>query len=153
MPKGRVYNNYGKWVGRDLREIVVKGNCTIQVYYPPQGAADVPAGECHAVAAMAGQRGEAAHKCGMRRYVVSQERADDALHRLREVLVGRNGVVVPRMLRVAVEIGMLHKVPSYEVAHREFGDIGAKAGYYRALNGHLTDREADTYRRLLEASL
>lgn len=71
----------------------------------------------------------------------------DQLHR---AIAGRSGVEVPRILMVARDMKLLTKVPSWKMARREFGDIGAQSGYYRGKNTMLTEEETRDYTKLLE---
>ena len=74
----------------------------------------------------------------------------EVLALLHRVIDGRTGVEVPRILIVAHQMGLITKVPSYEMARREFGDIGAQSGYYRGKNSMLTEEETRDYTKLLE---
>lgn len=51
--------------------------------------------------------------------------------------------------REAQEMGLLLRVPSYEVVRSEFGEIGASSGFYRRRDSKLTDKERQRYLMLL----
>ena len=74
----------------------------------------------------------------------------NVLIRLHRAIEGRSGVEVPRILMVARDMGLLTKVPSWDVAREEFGQIGAQSGYYKGKEKGLTDDEMNQYEKLLQ---
>lgn len=86
---------------------------------------------------------------GMAGLVACGHDAQEVMDLLHRVLEGRSGVEVPRILKVAQEMGLLLKVPSYEVVQKEFGSIGARNGFYRGVRTHLTDEETKLFSHLL----
>lgn len=89
-------------------------------------------------------------KGGMADCVARGHDTAGVLAQLHRAIDGRSGVEVPRILRVAQLLGLLRKVPSWEVAQREFGDIGARSGYYKAKNEPLTEGERTSFGRLFD---
>ena len=78
-----------------------------------------------------------------RDYVIDKEKADSMMALFHRMLDGRYGVAVTRFLQVAAHIGVINGVPPFSVVTREFGDIGARNGFYRALRTHFTQEEQE----------
>ena len=74
----------------------------------------------------------------------------NVLVRLHRAIEGHNGVEVPRILTVAQKKGLIVKVPSWKIATAEFGNIGAKSGYFRGKSTRLSDEEIERFSSLLE---
>lgn len=107
------------------------------------------AGEAEEWEEGAGERTEGPAQKGMADLVAPGYDKQNVLIRLHRAIEGRSGVEVPRILMVARDMGLLTKVPSWDVAREEFGQIGAKSGYYRGMNTILTNEEKVKYMWLL----
>ena len=94
-------------------------------------------------------RPRTARAAGMAGYVASGHDVGEVMRLLHRAMEGRSGVEVPRILRMAQEMGLLLRVPSYEVVRSEFGEIGASSGFYRGRDSKLTDKERQRYLMLL----
>ena len=98
-------------------------------------------------------RPRTARAAGMAGYVASGHDVGEVMSLLHRAMEGRSGVEVPRILRVAQEMGLLLRVPSYEVVRSEFGEIGARNGFYRGSRACLTDDETERFSRLLKGNI
>lgn len=98
----------------------------------------------------AGERTEGPAQKGMADLVAPGYDKQNVLIRLHRAIEGRSGVEVPRILMVARDMGLLTKVPSWKIATAEFGNIGAKSGYFRGKSTRLSDEEIERFSSLLE---
>ena len=101
----------------------------------------------------AGERTEGPAQKGMADLVAPGLDKQNGLGRLHRAIEGRSGVEVPRILMVARDMGLLTKVPSWDVAREEFGQIGAQSGYYKGKEKGLTDDETERYTAQLRQEL
>ncbi len=156
--------------GKDYHErnVTIQGGVTINVNIGDKHQdsktliTDVTRGLQQAVATMAdaseaeeweegaGERTEGPAQKGMADLVAPGYDKQNVLVRLHRAIEGRSGVEVPRILMVARDMGLLTKVPSWDVAREEFGQIGAQSGYYKGKEKGLTDDEMNQYEKLLQ---
>lgn len=106
---------------------------------PAQGIAQAPA----TTGGKTSQGHRRKRELCFRDYVIDKEKADSMMALFHRMLDGRYGVAVTRFLQVAAHIGVINGVPPFSVVTREFGDIGARNGFYRALRTHFTQEEQE----------
>lgn len=73
----------------------------------------------------------------------------EKLRKLHELIDGKRGVYVFRVIKVAFDMDMFSKEPTFAMIRAEFGDIGYSSAYYGILNRDLYEDEVKPIREYL----
>lgn len=87
---------------------------------------------------------------GLADYVRIPARQEEILSALHANIDGKKGRAVALVITCAIEEGLLNR-PPFPVLEKEFGDIGSRQNYSKAINQGFTEVEKRRYQKLFAA--